>query len=584
MAVYQFKHFNPLIVQLLVCAARLNHADAFAVPSPLQQRVPTTTSLSAATNPYLQSLSETRSSTSKAESTKDYLKSLTITTVDVDAETPTSTHYSSTKENKNSPPTATTNPAKEHTRDYLKSLACLSIETKSETHKAPVCFESTTGSRPTSFTLSVTTTATKTFGSGEYLKSLEICDLERKLEERKGAKIVDSTTAHLYNAGKDDAVSTPTTIVAKKSSSQDYLKSLARFDAEIKAETKKAASYLDCTTAALYSAAKAGNVSAQSATGGASGIAVNKETSKKMQSDTANDAMATNVNTMLTEEVEFSISSPSTPSVIATDDVQRLTVEADFFSSGILEEDDTAVLQDNFVTAKDFPGIYTTITEDMLRRVAMAADFVLEKQPLDTLNGVVKELSVGDLTDRLTRGLVNLGEVFVMALGIVVQVASGKDLNDLVKGAQKAAKNAIATSVTSLSVTVKEIGEMEVSEVLQSMIRLVVTISNALFRMLNAVVEIVTGKSVKEIRDAAAQSIEAQTGEILATVDALSEKSLHELASMLAEFELQTAGAVLKTTTATMEYMGANLEVLTGLKKKAAEFEDNTKNTAVQGV
>ena len=54
-----------------------------------------------------------------------------------------------------------------------------------------------------------------------------------------------------------------------------------------------------------------------------------------------------------------------------------------------------------------------------------------------------------------------------MALGIVIQVISGENLNDLVKGAQKAGKSVIATSVSSLSAIGGEIGDMEVSEVVE---------------------------------------------------------------------------------------------------------------------
>jgi len=558
----------------LVCAALLNHADAFAIPVPPQPRIPTTTHLTALANPYLQSLSKThpRARVSKIETTSDYLNSLSTSTVDAADENLTSTYCSTAKEN--------------------KRMKYSSIGTNTETLNSSVCFRSTTENRSNVFTFSAPpthiATVTKMFGSDEYLNRLqEIGNVENVSREQRGVRSLHYSTATLYDARKSDTMSTParSLSVAKKSNTQDYLSSLARFDDEIKAETKKTAAYLDCTTAALYSAANIWDVYTQSTTDAASHTFLNRDTSQEVGINIENDVTVTSFSSKLFDEAGYSI--PSTLSTMAvTYRTHTLSEEGSFLLEDIVlcQKDESLVFDSNFATNGDFPKVYATITEDMARRIAMAADFVMEKHPLETLSHIANELSVGELSDRATRCLLNLGEAFVMALGIVLHGVSGKNFNDLVEGAQKAARNAITTSVASLSVAVQEVGQMEVSEVLQSMITLVVTISSALFRMLNAVVEIVAGKSINDIAGAVSQSIEAQISEMLATVDGLSDKSLHELNCMLVEFESQAIDVVLKTCTATMVSMGANLEVLSGLKMKALELKNTNKSTSVQGV
>ena len=175
----------------------------------------------------------------------------------------------------------------------------------------------------------------------------------------------------------------------------------------------------------------------------------------------------------------------------------------------------------------------------------------------ETLKLVTKEMSVAELSDRVAKGLLNLGELAVAVLNIVVEAVSGQSVVSVAKSAQETATDAIAEAVATVVVMAEKFGEMPVAQVLQTTLNLVVTISRVLFRIFNTIVEMVTGKNVKELGQVAARNFEQQTSKILeaasANADDLSRKTLHELIVMLGQFELETAEIIMKTATKAVE-------------------------------
>lgn len=601
------------VLVLVVLSVGLHHhelVDAFVVSSRVRKAVgapmTTTTTLHAAANSYLQGLSAGKGhpTSEKTKNAQDYLQSLeslnhvegSVGTHEKAAaylECSTATLYGAAAVDKTK---NRSNVATSDMRQIVKSS-----KTQLETPQVGESTFTATRPRPSTtkgdaLTTTYPVTKKKKMDAREYLESLASSSTDGGYISgaQTVMKSLDSPMTSLPNAEANlyhpTHQSPEATTRQKSSRSQDYLQSLELFDTEIKADTQKATAYLDCTIAALYSAAKNTDTSTLK-TDSAASTGTFEETQKVTVMDTKKDTTTVHLTSKSTDTGQCTVS--PIKSTVEADNVERLSEEFDLVAKGILQEDGTRVEDEVETTAVDaLPGIYTTITEDMARRVTMAADFVMEKSPTEMLDYITKELSVGELTDLVAGGLVSLGEVFVVAFSVLVQVVSGQDLSDLVSGAQKAVKNVVATSVASLSNRAKEIGDMEVSKVTQSMIELLASIWKALFRMLNAVVEIVAGKNVNEIGDTAAQSIEKQTNEVLATVNDLSDKSLQELATMLTEFEAQAAEVVVATTTAAVESIGADLGALTGLKAKAGEFgvtpsgqskTSNNENVAAQG-
>ena len=159
------------------------------------------------------------------------------------------------------------------------------------------------------------------------------------------------------------------------------------------------------------------------------------------------------------------------------------------------------------------------------------------------------DMSVSELSERIAQGFFSLGELVVTALNLVAESVSGKSLTVAAKSAQEAATEAIAGAVASVMTTVQKIGDFSVADVLQSMVELIILISRVVFKIFAGAIEIVSGKSVGQMGQALTDSFEKEAKALAATKSELSEKSLYDLVVVLGKFELEAAEAVMATAT-----------------------------------
>jgi hypothetical protein len=175
------------------------------------------------------------------------------------------------------------------------------------------------------------------------------------------------------------------------------------------------------------------------------------------------------------------------------------------------------------------------------------------------------DMTIRELSERIAQGFFSLGELVVTALNLVAESVGNKSLSVSAKSAQEAATDAIASAVASVMTMVQKVGDVSVADVLQSMVELVLLISRVMFRIFNGALEILSGKSVKQIGQAVTNSFENEAQSLTANKDEFSEKSLYDLVVMLGKFELEAAEAVMATASNVVQSL--EVGVLHGPKK-----------------
>lgn len=176
------------------------------------------------------------------------------------------------------------------------------------------------------------------------------------------------------------------------------------------------------------------------------------------------------------------------------------------------------------------------------------------------------EVSLTDLGTAMTNALENLGIFTLSFLNLVVEAFSGKTLPDVVTAAKATAEDMVIGAIAAVARTMAEIGEQSVADAAKSFAALVILLAKVMFKLLNGVIQLATGKEVAEWGSVAAGALAAEAGKLGAAAGDfaadLSQKSLAQLISLMSSFVDHVGNTMLASTATAWDAVHGTTTVL----------------------
>jgi len=191
-----------------------------------------------------------------------------------------------------------------------------------------------------------------------------------------------------------------------------------------------------------------------------------------------------------------------------------------------------------------------SLTQDVLRkllgRASETAQTLVESETAkvtqvgsSTVQSVT-EKSISELADSVLHGLQTLGRTLFAILDKFLDFVAGTSVAELVAKAQLSARGVFDGVARSIQSTLHGIGEMSVEEATERLVAFLTLVSKVLFGILNAVVTVLSGRTVAEWALTARATVEQEASQLTAQASAattdLSQKKLYELGTLVSGF------------------------------------------------
>jgi hypothetical protein len=152
----------------------------------------------------------------------------------------------------------------------------------------------------------------------------------------------------------------------------------------------------------------------------------------------------------------------------------------------------------------------------------------------------VADASLSDIGNAAFSGIKFVGGIIVQFLDFIVGAVAGTSLAQVFGNLQTSVQSVIDNASHTVVNTINNLGNMTLKEVLQSLVTLIITIADALLKVMNSLVYLISGADVSDwalqttntISEASAQLV-SQVG---ATYHDVTHKSLSELASSIGDY------------------------------------------------
>ena len=152
----------------------------------------------------------------------------------------------------------------------------------------------------------------------------------------------------------------------------------------------------------------------------------------------------------------------------------------------------------------------------------------------------VADASLSDIGNAAFSGIKFVGGIIVQFLDFIVGAVAGTSLAQVFGNLQTSVQSVIDNASHTVVNTINNLGNITLKEVLQSLVTLIITIADALLKVMNSLVYLISGADVSDwalqttntISEASAQLV-SQVG---ATYHDVTHKSLSELASSIGDY------------------------------------------------
>uniref|UniRef100_A0A7S4TBE6 Uncharacterized protein n=1 Tax=Ditylum brightwellii TaxID=49249 RepID=A0A7S4TBE6_9STRA len=145
-----------------------------------------------------------------------------------------------------------------------------------------------------------------------------------------------------------------------------------------------------------------------------------------------------------------------------------------------------------------------------------------------------------DIEDSVISGFAAVGNTFINILDYVAVTYSGSAASDVLASAQASVNGVVNGAIQSAVQTINDIGEINLAQLVKSLVILVTTVAKVLFQILSMVIKAVSGKGISEWNIDVSGYMVQETSKLMAQASAtasdLNEKSLSELIDMIDSF------------------------------------------------
>lgn len=205
-------------------------------------------------------------------------------------------------------------------------------------------------------------------------------------------------------------------------------------------------------------------------------------------------------------------------------------------------------------------------TPSHVMRSVTATESKVAAQAAATVQAVGEKITLTDLGAAVTHALANLGTFTLSILNLLIEVVSDQTLPDVVAAAQGTARGLVDGAMNAVAQTMADIGDKSVADAAQSFVALVILLAKVLFKLLNGIIHLATGKHVVEWGAVAAGALSAEANKLGAAVvdfgSELSRKSLAQLISLMFSFVDQVGTTMVASAGTTWEAVHGTTSVL----------------------
>ena len=182
-----------------------------------------------------------------------------------------------------------------------------------------------------------------------------------------------------------------------------------------------------------------------------------------------------------------------------------------------------------------------------------------------TVQGVT-EKSISELAHSVLGGLQTVGQTLFAILDKFLDFVAGTSVAELVAHAQLSAQGVLEGVAQSVTATLHGVGEMSVADATERLVALISIVTKVLFGILNAVVTVLSGRTVPEWALTARATVEQEAHQLTAQASAattdLSQKKLYELGTLVSGFSQDVSRLMVEGANSALGVEGASQQLV----------------------
>ena len=202
---------------------------------------------------------------------------------------------------------------------------------------------------------------------------------------------------------------------------------------------------------------------------------------------------------------------------------------------------------------------------DSVNIVIGALDDQKTKMLQETTSAVnnISEKDVLELTDNVIKGLEHMGVMAIKVLNTILHDFGQPSLDKLFGSLTGSVYNAVNGGIDSVTHSGKDIGNMNLEQMVLALVTVFKSVMKILFIILNAAVKVVSGNSIPGWAAIASGAVQSQTNELTAQASAaavdLSHKSITELSTGVAHLSEEAGKAMIGTAGVVAEVLSSGV-------------------------